>query len=101
MLNRTPGLTFEIDHLRAFITLVDCGTQTKASKQLHITQPCLCKKLLRLQALVNVRLWKRARQVSFELTPAGHQFLEDARRIVGLVDDLANRTWSGANESEN
>ena len=94
MINRTPGLTFEVDHLRSFITWVEAGTQHKAAELLHISQPCLCKKLSRLQALVNVALWNRVQPPAFQLTPAGQQFLDDARRIVAMVDELASRSWS-------
>ena len=78
-----------LDAYRHFVAIVDAGTISAASRELHIAQPALSTQLRALEDAYGARLVERgARQLT--MTNAGHILYEKARRIC-LLEDAAQK----------
>jgi DNA-binding transcriptional LysR family regulator len=85
---------FDLDLLRAFAAVADCGGFTAAAGRLNSTQSTVSQKVLRLEEQAGHRLLERShRQV--RLTEAGEQLIGYARRMLAL-DAEARQLLSGA-----
>lgn len=82
-----------LKHLRYFTALVDAGTFSRAAEVLHITQPALSQQIKELEAQFGTQLVERQpRRVL--LTPAGHEFLRHAARVLAEMQALeASARW--------
>lgn len=69
----------ELQQIRYFLAVVDCGTFLAASEQVHVSQPTLSAGIRKLEESLNVRLFYRGSRVA-TLTPAGEIFLPQARQ---------------------
>lgn len=70
------------DHrLKIFITVAECGSFSKAAKELYITQPAVTKHINSLEKYLGFRLFKRLHS-GVLLTEAGTAFFEEARKII-------------------
>jgi DNA-binding transcriptional LysR family regulator len=86
------------DLLRAFVTVVDLGSYTKAAEVLGRTQPAVSLQIRRLEEILRTRLLNtEGKQV--RLTAAGVELGPYARQMLRLNDDMiahfANETLSG------
>jgi DNA-binding transcriptional LysR family regulator len=86
------------DLLRAFVTVVDLGSYTKAAEVLGRTQPAVSLQIRRLEDVLRTRLLNtEGKQV--RLTAAGVELGPYARQMLRLNDDMiahfANETLSG------
>jgi DNA-binding transcriptional LysR family regulator len=86
------------DLLRAFVTVVDLGSYTKAAEVLGRTQPAVSLQIRRLEDLLRTKLLNtEGKQV--RLTAAGVELGPYARQMLRLNDDIishfANETLSG------
>jgi DNA-binding transcriptional LysR family regulator len=63
--------------LRAFLTIVRCGSLGLAAEALHLTQPALSRTVRRLEDQLGVPLFER-RTTGMELTPFGQALLPHA-----------------------
>jgi len=86
------------DLLRAFVTVVDLGSYTKAAEVLGLTQPAVSLQIRRLEDLLRTKLLNtEGKQV--RLTAAGVELGPYARQMLRLNDDIishfANETLSG------
>jgi DNA-binding transcriptional LysR family regulator len=86
------------DLLRAFVTVVDLGSYTKAAQVLGRTQPAVSLQIRRLEDILRTRLLNtEGKQV--RLTAAGVELGPYARQMLRLNDDMishfANETLSG------
>lgn len=77
----------DLETLRAFVTLVDSGSFTRAARQLHRSQSTLSQQIKRLEDLLTVRLLERSTR-TLNLTQEGQRVLEVARKMLGLNDEL-------------
>jgi DNA-binding transcriptional LysR family regulator len=76
----------ELRHLRYFAAVAETCHFGRAAERLHITQPALSQAIRQLEAELGTPLLVRTtRQVS--LTPAGRFMYDEARRVLGAVDD--------------
>lgn len=66
--------------LRYFLAVVDCGSFSKAAKQMHVAQPTLSVGIGKLERLLNAILFQRTSK-RVQLTAAGSRFAAHARRI--------------------
>lgn len=71
----------EDSRLRIFVTVVECGNFTAASRKLGITQPAVSQNVAELERLLGAPLLLRTR-TGIELTDKGRVFLGHARQIL-------------------
>lgn len=72
-------------HLRAFVAVAEHLHFTKAAEAVYLTQPALSTLIRQLESDLGVRLVNRNTRVA-ELTPAGRDFYETARRVLAELD---------------
>jgi DNA-binding transcriptional LysR family regulator len=86
------------DLLRAFVTVVDLGSYTKAAEVLGRTQPAVSLQIRRLEEILRTRLLNTERK-QVRLTAAGVELGPYARQMLRLNDDMiahfANESLSG------
>ena len=86
-----------INFIRYFVTLIDCGKFSTASELLHLSQPALSKSIMTLEEQVGTPLLQRFHH-RFELTDAGHYFYESSVYFLQIYDDflydISSRTSS-------
>jgi len=88
----------ELRHLRAFTTVAELRSFSKAARRLHLSQPPLSRHIRQLEEEVDVTLFLQS-TTGVELTAEGKVLLEKARTV--LVDaadflELAGRAKEGA-----
>jgi DNA-binding transcriptional LysR family regulator len=71
----------EIRFLQAAIVLAEELNYSRAAERLHIEQSTLSKRILELEAQIDLLLFERTHQV-VELTEAGRHFVEEARSAI-------------------
>jgi DNA-binding transcriptional LysR family regulator len=81
----------DLRQIRYFLTLADELNFTRAAGRLHISQPPLTRQIQQLEASMGVVLFERTTR-GVALTQAGQVFLEEARKLVALADQAANKT---------
>jgi DNA-binding transcriptional LysR family regulator len=74
-------------HLRAFITVAEESSVTKAAERLHISQPPLSRHIKQLEDELGITLFVRHRQ-GVTLTDAGQRLLEKARALASAASDF-------------
>lgn len=87
-----------LDQVRAFVAVAEELHFGRAAERLQMTQPPLSRQIQRLEKSVGARLLERDNR-RVELTGAGAAFLNEAYRMLNLVDsasDLARRVDAGA-----
>jgi LysR family cyn operon transcriptional activator len=79
-----------LQHLRAFVTIVDTGTFANTSARLHLSQPALSRQIDALERDLGVSLFERVgRRV--RLTSDGEQLLANCRRLLADVAALGEQ----------
>ena len=66
--------------LRYFLAVIDCGSFSKAAKQLNVAQPTLSVGIGKLERLLGARLFQRTSK-RVQITDAGSRLAAHARRI--------------------
>lgn len=71
----------DLESLRAFVAVAECGSFSLAAQQLHLTQPAVSKRISSLETRLNHPLFDRlGREVT--LTEAGEALMPKARAIL-------------------
>lgn len=76
--------------LDSVVMAADCGSFSKAAKQLGVSTPALAKRIETFEAEYGIELFSRTRRGVF-LTPAGASVVEDARAIMRMSEDVLRR----------
>ncbi|MCD8028804.1 MAG: LysR family transcriptional regulator [Erysipelotrichaceae bacterium] len=77
----------DFNQLNHLIIIAETGSLSKASKQLHISQPGLSKSMQRLEKDLNVLLFNRSKN-GMSLNDNGILALEYAKKIIGNYEDM-------------
>jgi DNA-binding transcriptional LysR family regulator len=77
----------ELDDVRAFVSVVDKGSVSRAARDLYITQSAVTRRLQRLETSLGTTLLDR-RSRPIALTGAGHCALERCRRLLSDVREV-------------
>jgi DNA-binding transcriptional LysR family regulator len=80
-----------LDHLRVFAAAATYQNVTRASKELHISQPAVTKHLRLLEESYNAKFYTRGGD-GIELTQIGRDFLRDVRRFLKHHERLQQKT---------
>lgn len=75
----------DLKQLRAFITVADTGSVTRAAELLHLVQPAVSRQLRLLEESIEAELFERERH-GMVLTEAGKRLLTYARRAMLELD---------------
>lgn len=83
-------LPVDLRQFECFIVVAEEGNVSRAAARLHMTQPPLTRRIVRLERAVGVRLFIRTPS-GVELTEAGTLLLDQAYRIVQLTEHAIDR----------
>lgn len=75
-------------HMVFFLAVVECGTMTKASKELNVTQPLLSQKIAQMEEAMGVELFHREKK-RLTLTEAGACVYQNLQKIRNELIDMA------------
>src|SRR5215469_6799325 len=84
----------DVSLLRAFIAVAETGRMTRAARIVHVTQSAVSQRILRLEALLEMRLFERQSE-SARLTKDGERFMSRARRLIALNDEILGEMRGG------
>lgn len=76
----------DISNLQAFVTVAECGSFSRASEKLYLTQPAVSKRIASLESELDTHLFDRIGH-NISLTETGNALLPRAKRILMEVDD--------------
>lgn len=82
------SLSLDSDLLRTFLAVVDTGNVTRAANVVGRTQSAVSMQIRKLEDVLGDALFERHSR-GVVLTPQGLRLLDNARRIVTLLDDTA------------
>ena len=85
----------ELKKIRYFLKIVEKGSLSKAAESLYLTQPTLSRFLAKLEEEAGTKLFLRRRDNSLALTESGRQYLEAARKIDRIWQELEGRLAAG------
>lgn len=75
----------ELSGMKAFVTIAELGSFSKAAEMLNLTQPALTRKIKKIESNLNTFLFERTtRKVS--LTPEGKRLLPKAKSLLSSLD---------------
>ena len=81
----------ELRRLRYFVAVAENGSISKAAQKIFLTQPALSRQIKALEDEIGLLLFERQAH-SIRLTPAGEVLLEEARKLLQLLN-VPERLW--------
>ncbi len=81
-----PGHPMDIQNIRAFMTVADTLSFSRAAEKLFLTQPAISKRIHALEASLDCKLFDRLGK-RIHLTQAGRALLPGYRRILEEIED--------------
>ena len=79
----------KLQQLRYLLAIVDCGLNiTAAAERLHTSQPGVSKQLKLFEEELGLQLFVRKGRSLAELTPAGHEVVGRARRVMQEIQGI-------------
>lgn len=87
----------DLNQLRSFVTVAECGNLTRAAERLHLSQPAVSAQIKALEDGLDQRLFHRS-SAGMELTAAGQRLLDHAERVLAAAEALrlAARAMKGS-----
>lgn len=79
----------EIHQLRYFCAVVECGSFTKAARQVNVSQPSLSQQIIKLEVELGTKLFDRFHG-RVGLTTAGETFLAKAENVLKQIAEVGN-----------
>ncbi|MBW9114594.1 LysR family transcriptional regulator [Rhizobium cauense] len=81
---------FDLDLLKTFVAIIDCGGFTKAGERVHLTQSTVSQQIKKLESNLGVVLLHREKSTgSVETTEEGELLLSYARRMLATAAEAA------------
>jgi DNA-binding transcriptional LysR family regulator len=77
----------DIAALQAFLAVAETGSFSRAAERVFLTQPAVSKRIAALETQLGTRLFDRIGK-RVQLTPAGSELYERARRVLRELDDV-------------
>ncbi|MDD3363340.1 MAG: LysR family transcriptional regulator [Hespellia sp.] len=77
---------FDLNELKQFLTYTECGTLSKASEQLHISQPTLTRSMQHIEDDFGVSLFLREKN-KITLNKTGQKAVVSIKKLLEAVDD--------------
>jgi DNA-binding transcriptional LysR family regulator len=87
--------SIDLRHLKAFIAVAEELNLSRAARRLNRSQPPLTRQIHQLELALGAPLFTRSAR-GMQLTNAGHALLADARQILQLTAQVAERVRSAA-----
>lgn len=88
-----------IRHLQVLVQVAELGSIHKAAAAVRMTQPAVTQQIAELERLLETTLFLRHSKGA-RLTPAGRQLLPLAKRVLQVVDEIADQTAALTAEAE-
>lgn len=76
-----------------FASLAHAGSMSAAAREQGVSNAAVSRRLSLMEARLGVTLIRRTTR-RMSLTPEGEIYLEHARKILGVIDDLESHLWS-------
>jgi len=73
--------------LEYLLKIVECGSISKAAKQLYLSQPALTKSIMNLESEFGIQILLRTPQ-GIQLTKKGRKFVASAKNVINSIDTL-------------
>lgn len=75
----------ELSGMKAFVTVAELGSFSKAAEVLNLTQPALTRKIQKIENNLNTTLFERTTR-KITLTQAGQMLLPKAKSLIASLD---------------
>lgn len=79
---------FSLVQLRHFCAVAELGSIAEAARQRHVSPTAVGSAITSLESILGTALCARERSRGVTLTPAGHHFFREARRLIRSADDI-------------
>lgn len=89
-------LTMTLKQLHAFYWAATLGSFSIAAERLHISQSTLSKRIVELEAGLNVQLFDRSTKQA-QLSEQGHRLLKHAAKVLDLTDLIRSESQAEGN----
>lgn len=80
----------------SFLKLIECGSYTKAAKQLHLTQPAISHQIRQLEEEFHIKIFHKSKK-SLILTPEGEILEKYAHRMMAVY----HNTYQALEDAKN
>jgi LysR family cys regulon transcriptional activator len=100
-LSSDDGYTMTLQQLRYLLGIADSGLNiTAAAERLYTSQPGISKQLKLLEQELGIQLFTRKGKSLSAITPAGHEVIARARRILREVENIRSLASDLSEEQE-
>lgn len=85
------------NYLRTFVAVYRCGSHSKASEYLGMTQPAISKQIAALEAKIGKQLFHKSGEQRFKATAAGENLASELAPHIDRIEEIFNTTKHGTN----